>query len=48
MKKYCWEDGEIPEIEAHSMKKHEVLREYLLQYIKIVGGANVFQKKLKA
>jgi len=38
--KYYWEIGcEPPLIDIHSIKKHEILREYLSQYIKIVGGS---------
>lgn len=44
MEKYNWHTDEIPVIEAHSIKKHEVLREYLKQYILIVGG-KPFQRK---
>ena len=44
--KYFWEIGsEPPEIEIHSTKKHDVLREYLNKYIKIVGGYH-FRKTL--
>lgn len=38
MEKYCWGDGQLPTIDVHSTKKHDVLREYLKQYILIVGG----------
>jgi len=43
-RKYNWDDGEIPTIDVHSTKKHDVLREYLQQYIFIVGG-KPFQRK---
>jgi len=46
MPKYHWEDGEIPIIEAHSIRKHDVLREYLRQYILIVGGHPIQRKYL--
>lgn len=41
--KYIWRDDQIPQIDVHSTKKHDVLREYLNQYIRIVGG-NPFQR----
>jgi three-Cys-motif partner protein len=44
MEKYGWDRGEIPIIEVHSIKKHDVLREYLRQYILIVGG-KPFQRR---
>ncbi len=44
--KYQWRDGNIPKIEVHSLKKHEVLREYLLQYIRILGRGHYAQKEL--
>ncbi|MEN6439443.1 MAG: three-Cys-motif partner protein TcmP [Syntrophobacter sp.] len=38
MLKYdAWEDEKLPVIEVHSQKKHEVIREYLKDYIRIVG-----------
>jgi len=36
--KYIWSEDNIPQIDVHSTKKHDVLREYLKQYILIVGG----------
>jgi len=36
--KYIWSEDNIPQIDVHSTKKHDVLREYLKQYIFIVGG----------
>ena len=41
--KYIWCEDKIPQIDVHSTKKHDVLREYLNQYIRIVGG-NPFQR----
>ena len=38
MEKYVWGDGRIPTIDIHSIKKHEVIREYLLQYVRVLGG----------
>ena len=46
MGKYFWGDGHIPTIDVHSTKKHEVLREYLRQYILIVGGSPIQRKSL--
>ena len=46
MEKYFWGDGHIPTIDVHSTKKHEVLREYLRQYILIVGGSPIQRKSL--
>lgn len=44
MGKDWWGNGHIPTIDVHSTKKHDVLREYLRQYILIVGGSP-FQRK---
>ena len=38
MEKYVWSDNSLPVIDVHSIKKHEVIREYLLQYIRILGN----------
>ena len=39
MEKYVWSaNSSLPVIDVHSIKKHEVIREYLLQYIRILGG----------
>ncbi|MEZ4860384.1 MAG: three-Cys-motif partner protein TcmP [Caldilineaceae bacterium] len=45
MKKYQWGD-DIPIIEAHSMKKHEVLKAYLREYIRVVGRSHYVQDSL--
>lgn len=45
--KYIWTKDSIPEIDVHSVKKHDVLREYLKQYILIVGGFPIQRKTLK-
>lgn len=45
MKKYEW-GNDIPTIEAHSMKKHQVLREYLREYIRVVGRSHPGQNSL--
>jgi three-Cys-motif partner protein len=45
MKKYEW-GNDIPTIEAHSMKKHQVLKEYLQEYIRIVGRSHPAQSNL--
>lgn len=45
--KYIWKDDNIPVIDVHSIKKHDVLREYLKQYIMIVGGFPIQRKQLK-
>ena len=47
MEKYDWSGDSIPEIDVHSAKKHEVLKEYLRKYVLIVGGRPVQRKSLK-
>ncbi|WP_022663841.1 three-Cys-motif partner protein TcmP [Desulfospira joergensenii] len=44
--KYSWSEDNIPVIDVHSIKKHNVLREYLKQYILVVG-ANPRSEKMK-
>lgn len=34
---YSWEDGSPPAIQQHSLAKHEVLREYLVEYLKTLA-----------
>ena len=47
MAKYeAWENGELPCIESHSQRKHDVVREYLKQYIRVVGGRNFHRRSL--
>jgi three-Cys-motif partner protein len=41
MARYVWDSDTIPTIDVHSIKKHDVLREYLLQYIRILGGTRI-------
>ena len=47
-KKYIWSEGSIPTIDVHSTKKHDVLKEYLRQYILILGGSPFQKNNLKA
>ena len=46
MSKYHWEKGNIPLIDLHSIKKHEIIQKYIFEYIRIVGGLNYHQKYL--
>ncbi len=47
MAKYeAWENGELPCIESHSQRKHDVVREYLKQYIRVVGGRSFHRSTL--
>lgn len=34
---YSWEDGSLPVIQQHSIAKHDVLREYLVEYLKTLA-----------
>lgn len=36
LKHYPWDEGEIAAIEEHSLAKHRILREYVLDYIRIL------------
>lgn len=36
LKHYTWDKGHIPTIEEHSLAKHRILREYVLDYIRIL------------
>ncbi|MCD9008007.1 three-Cys-motif partner protein TcmP [Luteimonas sp. XNQY3] len=34
---YSWEEGSLPVIQQHSIAKHDVLREYLVEYLKTLA-----------
>lgn len=48
-KEYGWEDGTRPEIAAHSLAKHRILREYVQRYLHVLTatpGMDVFRLTL--